>query len=191
MEKYKHIFDRIFGRLQENLHPDLTYHNAEHTLMVMEWAKELAQKEGVSDREYILIQIAALFHDTGFLVSREEHERRSCEIARHELSQEDFSDEEIEAICGMIMATKIPQTPTNQLERILVDADLYYLGTDKYSKFANQLRDELKSFNPDMSSEDWKSIQIKFLENHRYKTAFAKTHLEPAKMRQLDVIRRS
>jgi len=191
MEKYKHIFDRIFTRLKENLHPELTYHNVEHTLMVMEWAKELSRKEGVGEREFILIQIAALFHDSGFLVSREEHEKRGCEIARKELADEDFSHEEIEAICGMIMATRVPQKPTNQLERILVDADLYYLGTEKYSKYATQLRDELRSFNPELSAEDWKNIQIKFLQHHRYNTDFAKTYLEPAKLKQLEVIKQS
>ncbi|HKK38947.1 MAG TPA: HD domain-containing protein [Cryomorphaceae bacterium] len=191
MENYKHIFDRIFERLEKSLNPDLTYHNVEHTLMVMEWAEELARREGVTDREFVLIQVAALFHDTGFLVSREEHEKRSCEIARKELADEDFTAEEIDLICGMIMATKIPQTPTNHLDRILVDADLYYLGTNNYNKYATQLHDELKSFNSELSNEEWKNIQIKFLENHHYTTDFAKSNLEPRKLEQLKIIKRS
>ena len=35
---------------------------------------------------------------------------------------------DIEIICGIIMATKIPQRPKNYLEEIICDADLNYLG---------------------------------------------------------------
>lgn len=191
MDNYKHIFDRIFKRLEENLDPELTYHTREHTQLVMQWAEELALKEGVTARELVLIRIAALFHDTGFLESRDEHEQRSCKIARKELADEDFTVEEVDTICRMIMATKIPQQPTNKVERILADADLYYLGTDNYSKYAEQLQDELKSLNPDLSEEEWKRIQIKFLKDHHYRTNFAIANLEPRKQARLERLSRS
>ncbi|MCZ4410118.1 HD domain-containing protein [Cryomorphaceae bacterium 1068] len=191
MTKYNHIYDRIFKKLEENLDPNLTYHNLEHTNLVLNWAREIAKTEGVNKRELALIEIAALYHDCGFLVSREEHEKRGCELARADLADEDFSHEEIESVCGMIMATKIPQNPTNQLERVLVDADLYYLGTDDYDKYSSFLYQELKYFNPSLTDEEWKQIQIKFLETHQYTTDFAKNNLEPAKKVHLERIKKS
>jgi len=191
MTKYKHIYDRIIKKLDENLDENLAYHTLEHTLLVIDKAQELAKRENVTDREYTLIQLAALFHDTGFLISREEHEMRGCEIARSELVNEDLTDAELDLVCGMIMATKIPQSPKNHLDRILVDADLYYLGTDEYDKYSNFLFEELKHFNPSFSQEDWKQIQIKFLESHQYTTKFAKLQLEPAKQVHLERIKNS
>ena len=191
MIKYKNIYGSIFKRLEDNLDENLTYHNLEHTHLVLGRAREIAEIEGVSEREFILIEIAAVYHDSGFLVSRQEHEKRGCELARAELIDEDFTQDEIESICRMIMATRIPQTPTNQMERVLVDADLYYLGTEDYDKYSNFLYAELKFFNQALSDEDWKQIQIKFLETHQYTTDFAKDHLEPAKKLHLERIKKS
>ncbi len=191
MIKYKNIYGSIFKRLEDNLDENLKYHNLEHTHLVLGRAREIAEIEGVSEREFILIEIAAVYHDSGFLVSRQEHEKRGCELARVELIDEDFTQDEIESICRMIMATRIPQTPTNQLERVLVDAVLYYLCTEDYDKYSNFLYAELKFFNHALSDEDWKQIQIKFLETHQYTTDFAKDHLEPAKKLHLERIKKS
>ena len=52
-----------------------------------------------------------------------------------------------EQICGMIMATKIPQSPKNYLEQILCDADLDYLGRDDFYDIGGTLFKELKTYN--------------------------------------------
>lgn len=54
------------------------------------------------------------------------HEFEGCLIARTALPGFGYTGEDI-MICGMIMATKIPQSPTNILEEIICDADLDYL----------------------------------------------------------------
>jgi len=190
MTKYNHIYRNIFKRLEDNLDQKFPYHNSEHTNLVLKRAREIAEAEGINGRDSTLIEIAALFHDSGFLISREEHEERGCELAEKELADEDFSEEDIKSICGMIRATKIPQSPKNQLESVLADADLYYLGTDEYDKYASLLYRELKDFNPGLSDEEWVKIQIKFLESHRYTTDFAKINLEPTKKVHLERIKR-
>ena len=49
-------------------------------------------------------------------------------MAKEELPKFGLSEKDIELICGMIMATKIPQNPKTKLEKIIADADLEYLG---------------------------------------------------------------
>lgn len=71
-----------------------------------------------------------------------------CKIATKELKTLDFSDKDIKAICGMIMATKIPQSPKNRLEVILADADLEYLSTSRFKIVSDKLFKELKAGNP-------------------------------------------
>ncbi|MEM4398069.1 MAG: HD domain-containing protein, partial [Candidatus Woesearchaeota archaeon] len=51
----------------DNLDPRLKYHSKQHTIAVFRIAMILAEKEGLSLEEKLLLSIAALFHDTGFL----------------------------------------------------------------------------------------------------------------------------
>lgn len=118
---------------------------------------------------------AALFHDSGFLVQSKGHEKISCDFARQYLPEFGYSEEQINKICGMIMATKIPQSPTNKLEEILAEADLDYLGRDDFFIIGNKLFNELSFYGIINSEEEWNKIQERFLENHHYFTDTAIT----------------
>ena len=117
-----------------------------------------------------LLQIAALFHDTGFLEKSVGHEEISCQIAQNNLFGLGFNKSQINAICEMIRATKIPQQPTNLLEQIIADADLDYLGRSDFHDIASLLFKELKHKNMSLIEADWDQIQIKFLQSHHYFT---------------------
>jgi predicted metal-dependent HD superfamily phosphohydrolase len=181
--------EKITRQLELKIDERFFYHKVEHTLMVIESARKIGSIEKLGSRELELVLIAALFHDTGFLVSREEHERHSCDILKAELSGSDFSEDEIKRLCGMIMATQIPQSPKNKLERILADADLHYLGTDEYDEYADLLYRELKTFNPSFSDDEWLDLQISFLESHSFHTDFGKRQLEPKKKQNLATLK--
>ncbi len=164
----------ILRKLKKELPKNLTYHSAEHIKDVYRSAKILAKLEGVKGEDLILLLTAVLFHDSGFLWQQYEHERVSCEIVTEYLPGFGYSREQIERICGMIMATKIPQTPHNKLEEIICDADLDYLGRDDFFKIGNGLYEELCMYGMLDSEEDWNKLQVRFLEKHDYFTASAK-----------------
>ncbi|MBI3233265.1 MAG: hypothetical protein HYZ42_04375, partial [Bacteroidetes bacterium] len=96
-----------------------------------------------------------------------------------------FNEEEINLIFGMIMATKIPQNPTTKLEEILADADLEYLGTSQFEPIAQKLYNELKIRKPEMTLYEWNTMQINFIEKHRYFTDFCIKNNEPVKQKNL------
>jgi hypothetical protein len=64
----------------------------------------------------------------------------------------------------------MPQTPLNKTARILCDADLFYLGTNDYSKNAENLFLEMQKMGIVRNRADWMEKQINFLEDHRYFT---------------------
>ena len=97
--------------------------------MVMRDANFLGQKLNLSLSDSLLLKTAICLHDSGFVISHENHEIRGCQKARELLPDYGFNQTEIEQVCGMIMATKIPQSPSNLLEKIICDADLFYLIT--------------------------------------------------------------
>ncbi|MGB5007886.1 MAG: HD domain-containing protein, partial [Ferruginibacter sp.] len=161
------------------------YHNYEHTLYVMEKVLEIGNHENCSENELELLHTAALWHDTGYINTYKGHEAASCTLARQYLPGYGYSLEDIDRICGMIMATKIPQSPNNKLEEILADADLEYLGTDKAAVFANHLFKELKALDPQLTEEAWNKTEIGFLETHPYFTRFCKENKEHIKQAYL------
>lgn len=99
----------------------------------MKQAVDIAKHEGIEDNnDLLLLKISALYHDVGFLTIYTGHEEISCEVVSHELYDFGFSKEQVDIICGMIRATKVPQQPQTKLEEIICDADLDYLGRDDF-----------------------------------------------------------
>lgn len=164
----------ILGKLKSELPSNLYYHSYKHVVDVLQAAVQYAKLEGISEYETTLLKSAVLFHDSGFTIQSRDHEELGCKIVRENLPQFGYSGEEIETICGMIMATKIPQTPKNLLEQIICDADLDYLGRDDFWEIGYNLYKELEIYGILTDEKDWNRLQLKFLSAHHYFTESAK-----------------
>lgn len=189
MTNLKEIFEKVYPKVIDILSNEIpsyfTYHSVNHTLYVLKMAEYIAWREGLSDSEVQLVRIAAIFHDIGFTNGRENHEEKGCEIARELLGHFNVNEEDIKEICGMIMATKIPQSPKNLLEKVLADADLEYLSTENFKPVSELLYQELSYFNPNLTRDKWRLVQIDFLEKHSYHTDFCKRYKENFKQQHL------
>lgn len=175
----------ILHRLRQGLAPELTYHGLHHTLDVLAVTEELCVLEDVPAYEAMLLRTAALYHDSGFLISNRNHEQLGCEIVREELPRYRYTGEEIERICSMIMATRIPQRPQNEWEAILCDADLDYLGRDDFRTIGAQLFAELQAYHILQTEEQWNRLQVDFLIQHAYFTATSQLRRRPTKLQHL------
>ena len=140
--QFEKAYSFLIEKLEKDLPSYLHYHNAEHTKDVLAATEQIAHSENVTGDELIILKTAALFHDSGFLETYSDHEEISCNMARKWLPQFGYNKEEIEKICHLILSTKIPQIADNKLAQILCDADLYYLGTDRYFINANTNNDK-------------------------------------------------
>ena len=101
----------ILEKLHRELPEWLTYHNAEHTEIVIRNAIELGELEGLGTEELQLLQTAALMHDAGFLSAYKTHEEASCNLSRELLPQYGYTPSQVETVCEIIMYTKVPQQP--------------------------------------------------------------------------------
>ncbi len=189
MNEFEKIKDSVIQLLETNLPKNLFYHNTAHTLRVLEHSIVIANYEKIPKHDLFLLKVAALFHDTGFISTYLEHETISCEIAENELNNCNFSYQDILIVKGLIMATKLPQSPKTKLEMILADADLEYLGTDLFSEIGVSLYRELKERNDRLTLDEWNTIQIKFLSNHSYFTTYCKLYREEVKAKNLKILR--
>lgn len=161
--------------LKDNLPPELSYHNYEHTLDVVAATERIARAENVSEEDFQLLRTAAVFHDTGYIHTREKHEEKSCEIATQIMTEFSFAQSEIDKVCNLILATRMPHNPSDKLSQIICDADLDYLGRDDYFPIAKNVFREFKHFGIVNSDQDWILMQERFFETHKY---FTKTSIE-------------
>ncbi|SDF36369.1 Predicted metal-dependent phosphohydrolase, HD superfamily [Dyadobacter soli] len=182
----------VLGQLENRLDRTLFYHGIHHTLDVVNAAAEIAALEGITDEESLaLLRTAALYHDAGFMATYQGHEEAGCALAREVLPGLGYNATQIEAICGMIMATKIPQSPKNTLEKVICDADLDYLGREDFEGIAATLFEELKMRDMVEDIPAWDAVQVRFLEAHSYWTASEQRRRDAAKQRHLQHLKNS
>lgn len=168
--------------LQRNLPEHLFYHNARHTVDVLEASVQIAERENIHDPEDLLIlKTAALFHDTGMVKAYSGHEAVSCHFADTILPDFGFTKEQILRINQLIMKTKMPQSPDGILEKILCDADLDYLGRADYEEISQDLYREWKEIGRIYSTEQWRELQVDFLTQHHYWTNSSRSIRQPVK----------
>lgn len=188
--KYEEVKYQILKKLNEGLPEYLTYHCPEHTSDVLQAATDIAIKEKISGSDLTLLKTAAVFHDTGFLDRYKDHEEESCAFARRMLPEFDYLPSQIDHICKLIMATKIPQSPKDKLAEILCDADLDYLGRDDYWAIAESLFKEFRKIGIVKKEEDWNRLQLNFFMGHHYFTETSRKLREPVKQKHLEAVRK-
>lgn len=186
---YQGAKNTLLSRLRAELSPKLTYHGVHHTLDVLRVTEELCVLESVTGKDRDLLCTAAVFHDSGFLRTYQQHEKASCQIALEELPRWQYTHEDIDQICAMIMATKVPQEPGSFLAEILCDADLDYLGRDDFYTIGDTLFQELVAFGYLSTEHEWNRLQVSFLSQHRYFTTTNQARRKPRKNQYLQELR--
>lgn len=186
-EKDFEIIKKEVLAMLDFLNPHLTYHSKAHTIDVLEQCIRIANNENITDaNELSLLKFAALFHDAGFLKTYANHEAKGCEIFLEKTAGLGFSTEDKDTVCGLIMATKIPQMPKTHLQKVICDADLDYLGRADFFVIGGQLKKEFLYYNIVSSEEDWEKLQNNFLQHHQYHTQSSRTLREPVKQQHIE-----
>jgi len=181
MKKYLKLRKKALEILNTKLSEDFYYHGVHHTLDVLDAINQYIRREKTDHYTSKLLRISVLLHDIGFTVSYVDHEKNSVSIAKKLMKEYDFSEEEFKIVKGMIMATCTPQKPTNNLEKMICDSDLDYLGRPDYYPVSELLFKELKVYGLISNKKDWNKAQIKFLEAHKYHTDYARKYRQPQK----------
>ncbi len=186
--RFTDIQEIILDKLEKELPEHLYYHNIKHTVDVVTEVELIGWGEGCSDEEILILKTAALFHDSGHTISYDNHEFFSSQIAREILPEYNYTPGQIERICSLIMATKLPPRPVDLLESIICDSDLDYLGRSDFVPVSNTLYEELKAQNKMKSLNDWNKLQVKFIAAHQYFTGTARSLREVNKQLQIERI---
>jgi adenylate cyclase len=186
--QFTDIQEVILDKLEKELPGYLYYHNVKHTVDVVTEVELIGWGEGCTDEEILILKTAGLFHDAGHTVAYDNHEFYGAQLARELLPAYDYTPEQIERICSIILATRLPPKPSDLLENIICDSDLDYLGRSDFIPVSNTLYEELKAQNKIGSLNDWNKIQVKFISGHQYFTETARSLREVNKQLQIERI---
>lgn len=169
----KDIKEYVFNLLQEELPTHVIYHNFSHTLRVVKKMQELIKGEKVTDKDALLLTIAAWFHDVGFVKGCKDHEEHGVRIAKDFLKNK-LSDDDLNIIERLILVTKMKAKPNDRLERIIRDADCSHLASKSFHQTSDLLKEELRlSGAANYSDLEWKKENITFLTHHQFYTNYA------------------
>ena len=182
-----HVTDLLSNKLSKSIR----FHTLQHTQEVVAACEKLADYHQLADDDRFALVLAAWFHDTGYTAGEaKDHETVSVQIATEFLTAHSASEDLKNKVTGCINATRIPQSPTTTIERLICDADLFHLGTDDFKEKNRLLREEYKEFSgKDISKKEWQKINILFLEGHQYLTDYGKEKLQPVKELHLAELR--
>ncbi|MBT3741371.1 MAG: DUF5706 domain-containing protein [Polaribacter sp.] len=177
----------VSNLLNNKLATNYVYHNLVHTQGVVKSIEKFIEKLAIPEIDAENLQVAAWFHDTGFIKGAENHEEESVKILTLFLTKKNVEVKRIETISNLILATKIGHEATNDLEKIITDADCAHLGNKSFEDKTALLRKEWEATeNKKYSDAEWGAVNIDFLTKvHKYRTDYALKNWSKGKEKNL------
>jgi predicted metal-dependent HD superfamily phosphohydrolase len=186
MDLLKQTEHYITGLYESAGKSNLVYHSLDHTKKVVDHVNEIASHYDLSEKDIIILNVAAWFHDTGHLYQDPAgHEQKSVELMREWIAQRDIYAALADDIAATILATKIDRPPANLLQEVIKDADTYHFGSKEFKKMDKLMKKEMKLRNLNTIVMDWDRNTLDLLENHRFYTDYCKTHLDDRKEKNI------
>lgn len=175
----------------KHLPPHLLFHDLDHTLSVTRTALGIGEAVGLSGRDLMLLELAALFHDTGYAKAYLGHEDHSAELASTFLTKQGMPHREIATVCAAVLATRKGATPRSLLQRVLRDADSAKAGQADFEEKGERLRRELETVQGrPIAATDWIRENLNYLTAHRFHTPYARQRYGAQKAINLATLRR-
>ena len=161
------------------------YHNLHHTERVIKSAIKIGSDYDLKDSEWKVLLTACLLHDYGFIKSHVNHEEIGAELSESILNDYGYSKEEISSVQSLILITKAIAIPNNDLEAIIRDSDLEYLGSNDFEYISEKLKEEWLLCGVVSSESEFYQLQLDFLINHQFHTEFMRKNGKKLKEKNL------
>jgi predicted metal-dependent HD superfamily phosphohydrolase len=170
--------------------PRLVYHNLEHTQEVVHAAQQIANHYQLNEQDFFIVTVSAWFHDTGYFEDALNHEAKGAALADDFLARHKVNQEIRDQVKSAILATKIPQKPKNEIDKIICDADLFHLGLADFRAKGKLMHKENELiYKKDISKMEWRKKDIQFMESHYYHTDYANLLLSDQKQKNIEKLK--
>ena len=161
------------------------YHHYNHALDVMYRAVYLWEKEWVSKEDIEVLMLAAIFHDTWFVIQYDDNEEFWAKIAENYLKTILYPKDKIEKVERLILATSPYYTePSDLLESIIKDADLDNIWREDFFEKWDELKKEAETIkNIKIKDPDWHHSSLDLIYNSSFYTKTQKEERDKQKER--------
>ncbi|MEM7107214.1 MAG: Pycsar system effector family protein [Bacteroidota bacterium] len=177
--------------LLEKLPKGYYYHNLEHTREVVKAVSEIGANSNLTEEDLELVRLAAWYHDLGYTCNYDHHEDESIKLMQKKLTELGLDQYKIEKVATIIKSTEMPQSPVDELGKIMCDADLYHLSSGAFENKSEELRKELSEIcNKKFDQDEWRHVTLEFMTSHAYFTNYARVKLEPKKKKNLKKLKK-
>lgn len=184
------VKEHVLFYFQTHHNDNLVYHNLAHTQDVVNATMQIANHYQLNEKDFFIVTSAAWFHDTGYFEDANNHEEKSADLAAAFLKKLDAPAAVRDQVMQVILSTKMPQRPTNNLENILCDGDLFHLGTDDFRTKGKLMHKEIELlYHKNINKKEWRKKDIEFLESHQYHTDYCNLLLNDQKQRNLEKLK--
>jgi polyphosphate kinase len=186
LEKARHHVRRWFVR---RMPARMVFHDLEHTLNVTRAAVGIAEAMNIPARDIALLELAALFHDTGYALAYAGHEENSARLAEAFLKKNAVAKRDIARVQALIMATRMGVEPRSILQQVLRDADSSKAGQVDFLEKSERLRRELESVRGlKLDDRTWNDENLSYLKAHRFHTRYAQRRYGAQKQINLEAL---
>ncbi len=163
------VFEGILKSLPDTIH----FHGQTYARKVYTQSFLLCRSEEIEQEDRLLVRTAALMLYTGLSQEYHNFQNRSSVLCREILPEFKYSEKQIDQICNLIMSTKEPFNPNNQLEKILIDAKMEYIGKPDYTDQIKLLFRELRENGLKINGQQFKKQQLELLFDFKFYTVAA------------------
>jgi len=152
----------------------MCFHDLEHTLTVTRTAKGIGQALKLNGSDIAVLEVAALFHDTGYALAYAGHEARGADLAAAFLKRNGVRPVDIAQVRSLILVTQLKALPRTTLEKVLRDADSAKAGQVDFIEKSELLRKELEVvFGKKIPAAAWLKQNQTYLQQHTFFTRYA------------------
>ncbi len=158
----------VYDLLLQELDHTFVFHNYDHAQEVAEVAADLARSAGLPEGKQQALVLAAWFHDTGYIVSRTDHYAASARLAKEFLEKE-LADPKLRDRVPKLIESLNDERPVGELQALLHDANVSYLGRKRFERRANLLRlEEEHHRGQTFTLIEWQERMLERLVQTRY-----------------------
>jgi hypothetical protein len=179
----KKIEEYIIALYAQHADERLVYNTYSRVKEVVYSAEKISRHYKLDERLSFIVCASAWFYKTGYLTGiQEAYETKSAEIGESFLRRSGASEEDINEIKNCIIATTNPGGAIDLPEKIVCDADTFWIGTERFKEDQKLLKKELERMkNLKIGGNEWRAETIEMMEKHHFLTDYCNDLLNKTK----------
>ncbi len=164
----------------------LVYHNYQHTADIVDRVNAISQEMDLNQEMREVAQLAAWFHNTGFLFDYDHPTPKSRDLAHGFLSAEQYPDRLKDLVLNTLETTASNGIPETLEEQVLADAIMAQKYAIDYFETSPLLRLEWELVSGRrLSNYEWHQVQLQNQLGLRFFTPYAKKAFGPTAAQNL------